>query len=111
MNETDFTDIFKSQCLEYAKDYGCLEINHISGSPFYCCEINGVPTALYPVLINDTAINEIDLKSSELWVSHYKNSHKIVRIEIIIDNDINILQTRAITIYDLISRNAKNDKD
>jgi hypothetical protein len=102
MKEADRIEILKTQCIEYAKEFGCLEITHISGSPFYTCELNGVSTALYPVMLTYAEINEIVAENFELWVSQYKNSHKIIRIEIIVDEDFNIAQTRAVTIYDLL---------
>jgi len=64
MKEADRIEILKSQCIEYAKYYGCLEVKHISGSPFYTCELNGVLTAIYPVAIKGNMYYESESKMS-----------------------------------------------
>jgi hypothetical protein len=101
MKEADIIEILKTQCIEYAKEFGCLEITHISGSPFYTCELNGVLTALYPVAIKGNMCYESESKKLESFISIYKDTHKIIRLEVTIDDNNHVIDRRWVIVSDL----------
>ena len=111
MNEVNKIKLCQTACLDYAIQFGCKLITQISGSPLYICELNKVPTVLCPVLIADSSNPKVESSRLDYWISHYKSSHKVIRIEIHVDTNEQITLTRAIIVSDLVSTKKKSMKN
>jgi hypothetical protein len=99
--DSETQEILKSECINHANEFGCLEIRHISGSPFYTCELNGVPTAIYPVAIKGNMRYESDSEKLESFISNYKDTHQIIRLEVTIDDNNHVIDRRWVIVSDL----------
>lgn len=101
-------EILKSECLKHANAFGCLEINHVIGLPVYVCELNCVPSILFPVVNSgsDLAQNDQENQNACKWV--FKDTHQIIRIEVSLDDSNQVTDRRWVIISDLVSSCFKN---
>jgi hypothetical protein len=76
----------------------------ISESPFFTCELNRVPTILYPVEVNDTNQSDYDQTQFDLFKEQYMDTHKIVRLDIFIDEHNNGHLLKPVIVCDLVSK-------
>ena len=100
--EENIQNILSQECFKYAKYYGCNEIRHSIGSPFYTCVINSKKTALYPIFRKGNKIWTYDYERLERNISEYSSSHKIIRIEVSIDKSNKVEDVQYVIMYDKI---------
>jgi hypothetical protein len=67
---------------------------------FFTCELNKIPNLIYPIPIVDGERFEPSLMDEVK--NQYRKTHKIIRLEIEIENDIVVL-VKAIIVSDLVS--------
>jgi hypothetical protein len=88
----------------YAEQFGCLELRRISGQPCFTCELNKIPTLIYPSPIVDG--KGMDNHQLDNLKEQYRNTHKIIRLDIEIENIVDVLSS-AVIVSDLVSKNFK----
>jgi hypothetical protein len=84
---------------DFVRQFGAVELSISLGSHYFSCEINNVPTIIYPV---QTPLEKDIIIDLEQTVHLNKNSHKIIRVEVEIENN-NIGLVRPVIISDLVS--------
>lgn len=84
----------------YAKQFGCLELRRLSGQPCFTCKLNKIPTLIYPSPIVDGKV--MDNHQLDNLKEQYRNTHKIIRLDIEIENYVVVL-VKEIIVYDLVS--------
>jgi hypothetical protein len=85
---------------DYVKQFGSVELRRNLICDYFNCEINGIPTLIYPVysLIDQDVVADI-----KLTVDRNKNSHRIIRLDVTTtENDIALFQ--PVIIADLVSK-------
>jgi len=84
---------------DFVRQFGAVELSLSLGSHYFSCEINNVPTIIYPV---QTPLEKDIIIDLEQTIHLNKNSHKIIRLEVEIENN-NIELVRPVIISDLVS--------
>jgi hypothetical protein len=100
MNLKEIFPILDRETKEYARQFGCTELRQNLGQPFFSCELNKIPTLIYPRPILDKEIHEnphFDEIKQQL-----RKTHKIIRLDIEIENNVAVL-TKVIIVSDLVS--------
>jgi hypothetical protein len=92
---------FLQQAVEdFVRQFGAVELRRNLICDYFNCEINGIPTLIYPVysLIDQDVVADI-----KLTVDRNKNSHRIIRLDVTTtENDIALFQ--PVIIADLVSK-------
>jgi hypothetical protein len=91
--------ILDHEVQKYAKQFGCPELRRNLGQPFFTCKLNKIPTLIYPRPIVDGIIHDNPEFDNLKW--QYRNKHKIIRLDIEIENDIVVL-VKEIIASDLV---------
>jgi hypothetical protein len=86
---------------DYVKQFGSVELSRNLGSPYFTCEINKVPTLIYPIFTLEGNDLIADL---EIYKDRFKNSHKIVRLEVTID-EYGVALVKPVIMTDLVRNN------
>jgi len=96
--------ILDQEVQKYVNQFGCPELRQNLGQPFFNCELNKIPTLIYPRPIVDGDIYE----NSEFdnLKEHCRNTHKIIRLDIEIQNNVVVL-VKEIIVSDLVSNQYK----
>ena len=84
---------------DFVRQFGSVELSISLGSHYFCCEINNVPTIIYPI---QTPLEKDIIIDLEQTIHLNKNSHKIIRLEVEIENN-NIGLVKPVIISDLVS--------
>ena len=103
----NFKSIIKEEVENYARQFGCIELRRILEQPFFYCELNKIPTLIYPRPIIDGEI--YDNPYFEEIKEQVRITHKIIRLDIEIENNVAVL-TKVIIVSDLVSNNYKINK-
>ena len=97
--------IINGQVENYVSQFGCSELIRISGQPCFTCDLNKIPSLIYPRLVVDGEI--FDNPHFDNLKDQYRNTHKIIRLEIEIENNIVVI-VKEIIVSDLVSKRLKN---
>jgi hypothetical protein len=92
--------ILDQEVQNYANQFGCPELSRNLGQPFFTCKLNKVPTLIYPRPIVDGII--FDNPQFDNLKEHCRNTHKIIRLDIEIQNNVVVL-VKEIIVTDLVS--------
>ncbi len=84
----------KSEVQRYVSQFGDVELRNIIGTPYYSCNLNKVPTVIFPNVI--LAKTKSDIVNFEPFVSELKNSHQIIRLDVIQDHMGNTIEIKPI---------------
>jgi hypothetical protein len=93
--------ILKREVERYVNQFGCPQVLHTLGQPFFNAELNKIPTAIFPVRIVNGENVEID--NFDYFKEQLKNSNKIIRLEVKIE-EYQVVSTKVIIVADLVSR-------
>ncbi len=95
------TSIIKEEVEKYARQFGCTELRQILGQPFFSCELNKIPTLIYPRPIFDKEIHENT--QFDDFHEQVRKTHKIIRLDIEIENNVAVL-VKEIIVSDLVGK-------
>ena len=84
----------KREVQRYVSQFGDVELRNIIGTPYYSCNLNKVPTVIFPNVI--LANSESGSKNFEPFISELKNSHQIIRLDVIQDQMGNTVEIKSI---------------
>jgi hypothetical protein len=93
----------ESECIKHANAFGCLEINQVIGLPVSVCQLNRVPTILFPVVKSGSELTHNDQENQQACKLAFKETHQIIRIEIQLDDSNQVTNRRWVIISDLVS--------
>ena len=96
--------ILDQEVQNYANQFGCPELRRNLGQPFFTCKLNKIPTLIYPRPKVDGILYE-NLQFDNLK-EHYRNTHKIIRLDVEIQNNVDVL-VKEIIVSDLVSSQYK----
>lgn len=97
--------ILDQEVQKYVNQFGCPELRQNLGQPFFNCELNKIPTLIYPRPIVDGDIYENS--HFEEIKEQVRKTHRIIRLDIEIENNVAVL-TKEIIVSDLISKSYRN---
>jgi hypothetical protein len=89
--------ILDQEVQKYANQFGNPQLRRILGHPYFTCELNNVPTLIYPRPIVNGEIYE-NPHFDEIK-EQVRRSHKIIRLDIEIENNFAVLVTDIIVSY------------
>ncbi len=99
-NLIEIIPILDQEVQKYIMQFGCPELRRNLGQPFFTCELNKIPTMIYPRPIVDGIIYE-NTQFDNLK-ENYRKTHKIIRLDIEIENSVVVL-VKEIIVSDLVS--------
>jgi hypothetical protein len=99
-NLIEIIPILDQEVQKYVNQFGCPELRRNLGQPFFTCELNKIPTLIYPRPIVDGEIYENS--HFEEIKEQVRKTHRIIRLDIEIENNVAVL-VKAIIVSDLVS--------
>jgi hypothetical protein len=81
--------------------FGLVELLHNLGTPFFICELNQTPTVIFPVHVNYGEMGAID--DFDYFKEKFNKSHKIIRLDVVIDENNSIEVIKEVIVCDLVS--------
>jgi hypothetical protein len=99
--------ILKKSVEEYVSQFGTLEIKKEDDTPYYSCEVNQIPTIIFPIAVMD--YKKLGIEEIEKHFRDLKHSNQVTRLEVQIDKEGNVELMRPIQLNDY-RRSRANDK-
>lgn len=93
--------ICREQCFKFGQQFRCIELKKIQMSPLYTFEIASKKTALHCKVLKGKTEWEPKEKNLEMYISEYKFTHKIVRLEIYLNDNNLVIEVKPIITHEL----------
>jgi hypothetical protein len=93
--------ILKKAVGEYVSQFGLVELRHNLGTSFFICELNQIPTLIFPTHVNYGEIGVID--NLDYFKEKFKNSHKIIRLDVVLAENNSIEIINEVIVCDWVS--------
>jgi hypothetical protein len=97
MTISQIKTILDQEVKKYSNQFGNPQLRRILGQPFFTCELNKIPTLIYPRPIVNGEIYE-NPHFDEIK-EQVRKTHKIIRLDIEIENNVAVLVTDIIVSY------------